>query len=164
MERTEITKALECCALGDCFPCPYSKWKAGCRDEMCGDALALINELTEQNEKLLNELKGAPLMPSEYEVLYKGKCEENKELTRKLECANLEIECKDRKLESYMLQYGTVSDKEVWLKKERADTVKKYREGLYRALAHLDANDKFNKKFFLTEADRVAKEIAEGEG
>ena len=47
------------------------------------------------------------------------------ELTQKLECANLEIECKERILESYMIQYGTVADKEVWLKKERADTVRK---------------------------------------
>lgn len=52
LKQDEIIKALECCALGDCYPCPYSKWKAGCRDEMCGDALALIKELTEENDKL----------------------------------------------------------------------------------------------------------------
>ena len=52
LNRDDIIKALECCSLGDCFPCPYSKWKAGCRDEMCGDALSLIKELTEENKRI----------------------------------------------------------------------------------------------------------------
>lgn len=68
------------------------------------DAIAIINELTEEKANL------------------HASCTE---LTRKLECANLEIECKERICESYMLQYGTVADKEVFLKKERADTVQK---------------------------------------
>ena len=56
MELEQIIKAWECCALGDCYPCPYSKWKAGCRDEMCGDALSLIKELTEENEAWQKQL------------------------------------------------------------------------------------------------------------
>lgn len=43
-----------------------------------------------------------------------------------------------------------------------ADTVKKMRERLYRELAFLCAKDKFNKEYFLTEVDRVAKEMLEG--
>lgn len=86
-----------------------------------------------------------------------------KELTQKLELANLEIECKERICESYMLQYGTVADKEVWLKKEREATIQKYREALYRAFAHFDSNDKFNKKVFLEVVDQIKKEMIEGE-
>lgn len=78
-----------------------------------------------------------------------------KELTQKLELANLEIECKERICESYMLQYGTVADKEVWLKRERADTVQKMQElikercikgGIYPA-------------FVASTIDQIAKEM-----
>ena len=74
--------------------------------------------------------KGCPLQPKESLSICITQISQNalsliKELTRKLECANLEIECKEHICESYMLQYGTVADKEVWLKKERADTVRK---------------------------------------
>lgn len=48
------------------------------------------------------------------------------------------------------------------LKAIKADTVKKMQERLYRELAFLGAKDKFNKEYFLTEVDRVAKEILEG--
>lgn len=47
--------------------------------------------------------------------------------------------------------------------KAKTDTVKKYRECLYRELASLGAKDKFNKEFFLTKADQIAKEMLEGE-
>lgn len=43
----------------------------------------------------------------------------------------------------------------------KAHTVKKMRERLYRELAFLCAKDKFNKEYFLTEVDRVAKEMLE---
>ena len=59
LKRDDIIKALECCSLGDCYPCPYGKWSAGCRDEMCGDALSLIKELTEENERLRAEKESA---------------------------------------------------------------------------------------------------------
>ena len=44
----------------------------------------------------------------------------------------------------------------------KANTVRKYREGLYRELASLGAKDKFNKEFFLTKVDQIAKEMLEG--
>lgn len=55
MEREQIIKALECCTIGDCYPCPYGNIGAGCRDKMDGDALTLIFELTEENERLRAE-------------------------------------------------------------------------------------------------------------
>ena len=84
------------------------------------------------------------------------------DIAHKLKCAELQIEAKERICESYMLQYGTVADKEVWLKKERADTVREYREQLHRAFAHYDSKDKFNKGIFLEAADQIAEEMLEG--
>lgn len=56
MERTEIIKALEQCADGeqDCENCPYKHITVenDCFDAVKRDALALINELTAENEKL----------------------------------------------------------------------------------------------------------------
>ena len=84
----------------------------------------------------------------------------------------------DALLENLKLQYGeelgwqcTVNMSDVGMMIEDAptanvapiaDTVKKMRERLYRELAFLGAKDKFNKEYFLTEVDRVAKEILEG--
>ena len=118
------------------------------------DALALINELTEENERL------------------HASCTE---LTRKLEIANLEIECKERICESYMLQYGTVADKEVFLKKERADTVRKMQERLKEApikvglplfgLQTKDEVEDYANELILQmrdAIDQIAKEMLEG--
>lgn len=82
------------------------------------------------------------------------------ELTRKLELANLEIECKERICESYMLQYGTVADKEVWLKKERADTVRKMQERLHERKVSY-GNITF-RVVPIDDIDQIAKEMVEG--
>ena len=60
MERNEIIKALECCkSFRDfymCDECPYSKAlladDESCTNRMSQDALSLIKELTEENERL----------------------------------------------------------------------------------------------------------------
>lgn len=53
--REQIVKALECCKDAyDCFTCDI--YKRGCtggfRTDMARNALALIKELTEENERL----------------------------------------------------------------------------------------------------------------
>jgi hypothetical protein len=53
MEKEMIIKALECCANNDeCVgeACPY--YATGCEKQMPKDALSLIKELTEENERL----------------------------------------------------------------------------------------------------------------
>lgn len=51
LNAEQVKKALECCTLGDCTPCPYHQIYVGCRDRMAEDALALINKQeTEYNE------------------------------------------------------------------------------------------------------------------
>lgn len=59
LNAEQVKKALECCTLGDCTPCPYHQIYVGCRDRMAEDALALSNsqeqrigELAEENERL----------------------------------------------------------------------------------------------------------------
>ena len=48
----EIIKALECCTLGDCFPCAYGNIGVGCRDKMNADALDLIKRQKAEIEEL----------------------------------------------------------------------------------------------------------------
>ena len=88
-----------------------------------------------------------------------------KELTRKLECANLEIECKERICESYALQYGTVADKEVWLKKERSDTVRKMLQRIKDdavSISLLSNPPKFMLEIREDALDQIAKDMLEG--
>ena len=116
MERDKIIKALECCSVSSelrvcTTDCPYFSIPLedidNCNDVLARDALSLIKELIDENEylKQQNEI---------YAVLNK----------------KLEDAC-----ESYAWQYGTAVSKELFLKRERADTVRKIQErfkgGLY---------------------------------
>ncbi len=64
MEREQIIKALECCKTplaSDCENCSYTGKRLedgvyeGCVNCLVGDALSLIKELTEENERLRGE-------------------------------------------------------------------------------------------------------------
>lgn len=69
LDREEIIKALELCktpAASDCNACGY-KGKGikngiyvGCTNRLIADALSLIKELTEENERLRVELEQRP--------------------------------------------------------------------------------------------------------
>lgn len=50
MNREQIVKALECCStdIPNCHECPYKE----CKPSLSREALALIRELTEENEKI----------------------------------------------------------------------------------------------------------------
>jgi hypothetical protein len=50
INREDVIKALECCAKGDCDNCPCSF--GDCYYNLAGYALALIRDLTEENERL----------------------------------------------------------------------------------------------------------------
>lgn len=58
LNREQIVKALECCSDCNCPECPYVptedcyKGTMGCSEQMMRNALALIRELTEENERL----------------------------------------------------------------------------------------------------------------
>lgn len=68
LKREEIVKALECCTNCNCDVCPYvpeqgtHKGTIGCNDELMINAISLINELTEENERLKKRLKATNYM------------------------------------------------------------------------------------------------------
>lgn len=106
LNRDDIIKALEYCtgikSVDACANCPVCLRCNDCVDFLREESLALIKEITEENEYLRqqNEI---------YATLNK----------------KLEDIC-----ESYAWQYGTAISKELFLKKERADTVRKMQEKL----------------------------------
>jgi hypothetical protein len=60
LDREQIIKALECCTYGGdatktqvevCLPCPYFN-EGNCTDILKENALSLIKQLTEENERL----------------------------------------------------------------------------------------------------------------
>ena len=67
MKRDDIIKALELCvewrSTEDCYKCPYYVYEGICEcaedDFLLKQALALINELTEENERLKAEKSAA---------------------------------------------------------------------------------------------------------
>ena len=61
LNREQIAKALECCQIRHinkaCDDCYYHRWLDPiCRGVLCEDALALIKELTEENERLKKDV------------------------------------------------------------------------------------------------------------
>ena len=107
MKREQIIKDLECCKFGKdeakCKECNWHPWiKPRCWRLLASNTLSLIKELAEENEylKQQNEI---------YEVLNK----------------KLEDAC-----DSYAWTYGTAVSKELFLKKERENTVREMQKKL----------------------------------
>lgn len=55
--KEQIINALECCTNDCCRSCPIRQPDATCVGKLMKNALALINELTEENEKLQDFIK-----------------------------------------------------------------------------------------------------------
>lgn len=115
MTKEEICKVLECCSSPEyrCNECPIDQKKKDdceCGTFGMGEALTLIKELTAENEylKQQNEI---------YELLNE----------------RLEAVC-----ESYAWTFGTSISKELFLKKERAATVREMQERLTSFFANDD--------------------------
>ena len=145
LNAEQVKKTLECCTSGYCYigeGCPLDGGDddiAKCTSELSKNALALIEsqeerikELTDENDKLHASCTELARVQEENERL-------------------------ERICESYTLQYGTAADKEVFLKKERADTVRKMlseikerciKGGIYPA-------------FVASTIDQIAKEMLE---
>ena len=84
LKREEIIKALECCEqeVKDCPYCPLTRDYSPCSTTMAKNALSLINELTEENERLKHTIS----------LLGKN----NDELARVLPLAKKEVEVETR--------------------------------------------------------------------
>lgn len=161
LNREQIVKALACCENQgvECRKCPLIHTKARCYSEIKKLALSLINELTAENESLKKNIE---TYMGRLKSREKQFCDLNKINTLLIENkygieseAYISIVGKERKLE-YRIKFDPEFD---LIAKEKAETVQKYRECLYRELASLGAKDKFNKEFFLTKVDKVAKEM-----
>lgn len=179
MSEKQIKTALECLSKPNSSPADrekcYFMWKEpscfSCYHEVAQNALALIESQEQKIFELENRLKECE---NGYEgTLHLESCklhdaeEKVKELTEENDklhasCTELarvqeENERLERICESYTLQYGTAADKEVFLKKERADTVRKMlseikerciKGGIYPA-------------FVASTIDQIAKEMLE---
>ena len=78
LNREQITKALECCPVGDCDICPYKIYERGTLDGSCADilnkdALALIKELT-------NDVADLKAIAEQYQKQFEDCYEENERL------------------------------------------------------------------------------------
>lgn len=100
LNRDQIIKALECCGTPKwtkCKNCPREREDALCMYRLSNDALALIKELAEENERL----RGIP------EQLYKEMSErmvEERKIARKLAVRKMQERLKERKV-----SYGNIS-------------------------------------------------------
>ena len=127
LNAEEIKNGLECCAdANSCYDgkCPYkSDILTACTTKMSRDALALIKSQEQRIEAYRQALGEARVALAEKAIIFV-------EMEKQLERLNNENERLKGIYESYMLQYGTVTDKEVFLKQERANTVWKMQERL----------------------------------
>ena len=123
MTDNDIIEGLRCCNDGLCEMCPYheDEFIADCREQNGNDALDLINRQKAEIERLIDLINEI----GEYNEAWVA---DNHDLRVELKRADEEIERKDRILESYALQYGTATDKEVFLRKAKADAIREFAE------------------------------------
>lgn len=156
MEREQIIKALECCTRGrksnediPCLECPYNECNivggtserqtsGTCQGWLMKDALALIKELTEENEKLKS-------IDISKDIVMDSLAEENAKLKQHND-SYAEIE------QGYIV---------TGVKKVQADTVREMQERLKYTLC---INNEENTEFFdysytLETIDEVANKI-----
>jgi hypothetical protein len=137
MTDNDIIKVLKCLS-GEkvfCAECAYKcAISYACHKNGAKDALDLINRQRAEIAELQHKYD---LAVAEREANIKG-FTETLERLRSMNQAKLdmihdiraEIERKDRILDSYALQYGTVADKDVLLKQAKAEAVKEFAERL----------------------------------
>ena len=137
MKKDLIIKALECCISGDdCTICPLCD-EQSCPCVLNENALALINELAEENERL------ASLCTSK-DVIIGDMNAENERL-------RAEISVKKKLLDKSV----EVEDK------VKADTVRKMQERLLKRFGD-DSNRVFSNYNIHRYIDQIAKEMLEG--
>lgn len=147
MEREQIIKALECCQKDDCDNCPNDF--GNCYSNLAKDALSLIKELTEENEKLLTALANYDRqtdvrIAEEYYTV-----EAYEELREENERLRAEVSVKKKLLDKCVDLEDRV----------RADTVRKMQERLKKAF---NFGHTILEKSICDIIDHIAKEMLEG--
>lgn len=151
LNAEQVKKALEYCANHDeCVGvmCPY--YAIECENLMPKDALALITSQEQRIgaqdmtiSKLRQRAEKAEHDASRYEQRIKELDDDN---------ARLYYIC-----QSYALQYGTATDKEVFLKKERADTARE----MHSEIKERCIKGGIYPAFAASTIDQIAKEMIE---
>ena len=138
LNAEQVKKALECCALGDCTPCPYHQLYVGCRDRMAEDSLALINSQEQKIFELKNRLK---------------ECENGYEGTLYLD------RCKLHDAEEKIKELTEENER------LRADTLLKYGEKVYQLIWGFvgEKLSEQDKDYITVRLGQIAKEMLEGE-
>ena len=96
LNREEIIKDLECCKFGKdeakCKECNWHPWiKPRCWRLLASNALALIKQLTAENEKLKSENKTLEIYNKDYKFKNTELLKFNRRWAK--ECAELQDEC-----------------------------------------------------------------------
>lgn len=183
LNAEQIKRGLEHCTATSykCEECPYFYKSEGIKSSMeilMTDALALINsqeqrikelgeelakcytdkaKLTEENAYIKHiELEAMRSVANSYKMHNEKFAEENERLRDNLDRTEKALITVDKAHNDLLTDTFRIEAE------AKADTVQKYREKLYREFAYLGAKDKFNKEFFLTTADQIAKEMLEG--
>lgn len=152
LNANEIMKALECCNKNNfskCTECPCGKVYQFCSQELCLEALSLIKELTEENERLTNNI----VEQSAENMMLIG---ENKRLQKAL---NTDISIvrvsRGSGKTAHLREVGRIKVDAI-----RADTVRKMQE---RLKEHLEKPEFPWDSFTVAEEviDQIAKEMLE---
>ena len=142
LNAEQIKKALECCANNACTQC-YHKQEYECIDLLASNALTLIKELTEENERLrkLND-EGAEC-PTCHGI---GKIDTTNWLTKHLSKEQIAKEKAEAVAEYH--------------RELKADTVRKMQERIKAEKFH---HKNFGDLVYLADIDRIAKEMIEND-
>lgn len=152
MNSEQIIKALECCALGDCYPCPYGNIGAGCRDKMSEDALALIKELT-------LELVAMRTAANSYKTHNEKLTEENERLMKALDTdISIVRVCRGSGKTAYLREVGRIKVDAI-----KAYTVRQMKERLTTFFAADDTlkYSEVDAEYINSQIIKISKEMEE---
>ena len=159
LNREQIVKALECCASDGCEFCPNSRMPAAanCVLFTMGNALSLINELTEENARLRAQNETLEIIEKDLRFRNNELQKANEGLAKN--CEELEIEGDELRERIANLKKSYADYEETTgLKQARADTVRKM---------HSEIKDRCIKggiypAFVARTIDEIAEEMLEG--
>lgn len=166
LNKEQIIKALECCQIRHinkaCDDCYYHRWlEPTCRGVLCEDALALIKELTEENDawqkQLISEKEKADKAYYDLACEVENLRSENERLQKAL---NTDISIvrvsRGSGKTNHLREVGRIKADAI-----KADTVRKMQERFNEKVAKLliSPSIQYQASAFI---DQIAKEMVEG--
>lgn len=151
LKQDEIIKALECCTSPDrncdCgYECPYGDL-IFCTQSLMAHTLALIKELTEENEKQLNIIVELSAESVNFLIDINNLKKENERL-------RVVADMSDTTLTDALRIVNEFCDSRI--KRARADTVREMQERIKAEKFH---HKNFGDLVYLTDIDRIADEL-----